>query len=82
MLYMVRKAFVVTKNCPYCKVVKDTIRKKRLDIEIIDADTPKGFEFAERHKIMAVPQCVLIIQDGGRERVKFCTDKEAEELLR
>ena len=78
----VRKAFVVSKDCPYCKVVKERIRKKRLDIEIIDADSPEGFAFAERHNIMAVPQCVLIIQEGGREKVKLCTDKEAEQLLR
>ena len=78
----VRKAFVVTKNCPYCQTVKERIRQKGLNIEIIDADTPEGYEFAEKYDIQAVPTCVVITMRGRKETVRFCSDQEVDKLLR
>jgi len=78
----VRKAFVVSRDCPYCQTVKERIKQKGLNIEIIDADSPKGYAFAEKHNIQAVPTCVVITRHGRKETVRFCSDKEVDKLLR
>lgn len=76
------KAIVVTNECPYCNVLKQRLKQKRLlsKVKIINANTKKGREFAEQHSIMSVPECVVISKNG--KQVRVCSPKEFERVLR
>ena len=74
------RKIVVTDSCPVCADVKKWIAEDdNLDIELINASTPSGLEFAKQHGITEVPECVIINEDGSQ--VKVCSKDEFKSLL-
>jgi len=75
------KAVVVTDTCPYCEVVKKTLEQEGLldKVKIINASTKEGFDFARKHGILAVPECVIIGEDGN---VRSCSEGEFKQMLK
>jgi predicted thioredoxin/glutaredoxin len=75
------KAIVVTDTCPICADVKEHLQKKGLTgkVRLINASTPEGLEFAKKHNITGVPECVLVNKDGTQ--VKVCNRDEFDKLL-
>lgn len=73
------KAVIVSDQCPYCTSLKTHLKRHNLfdKIKLINIDTKEGFEFAKKHNIMQVPECVII--EG--ETVKQCSEEEFKKLL-
>lgn len=74
------KAIVVSDRCPHCEVLKSELRSRGIldKVKVINVDTPEGFKFAVDNKIMAIPECIVICEDG---KCTPCTSKEYRELL-
>ena len=75
-----KKVVVVSDTCPHCQEIKDYIKEKGLDVQMINVSTPEGLQFAKDHNIMAVPECVIVEGKDGQQ-VKVCTKEEFEKLL-
>ena len=76
------KAIVVSDSCSHCDEVKDYLKGKGLTkkVKLIQYETPEGRKFCTKHKIRAVPECVVITDEKGK-KVRVCTPKEFKKLL-
>ena len=76
-----RKAIVVHDRCNICEYVKSILKEKGIDVDFIDAGTKEGKEYADKHKIAAVPTCLVITPAEEAANVRECTVDEFRELL-
>ena len=63
---------IVADKCSPCDYIKDVLKERGVDVKIIDASTDEGFEFITKHKITAVPTCVI----RDKEKIRECSDDE------
>lgn len=75
------KAVVVSETCPYCESLLKFLKDRGLaeKVQVINASTQEGLDFAVKHGIRAVPECVVITGNG--EKVRVCSKGEFEQLL-
>jgi predicted thioredoxin/glutaredoxin len=75
------KALVVSDSCPHCHTMQEYLSRKGLmsKVKVINFGTEEGRKFCVDHNISAVPECVVIEQDG--KEVRVCSPKEFEALL-
>jgi predicted thioredoxin/glutaredoxin len=74
-------AIITTDTCPHCATMKKYLKDSGLmdKVKVINASTPEGLEFAMKHGIKAVPECVVIRKNG--EEVRVCTQDEFMKVL-
>lgn len=75
------KALILTDTCPHCAEVKKALADRGLidKVQIINASTKEGLDFAMSHGIRSVPECVIITKKG--EQVRVCTEQEFIKVL-
>lgn len=75
------KALVVSESCPHCHTMQNYLTKKGLmnKVKVIKFESEEGRKFCVEHNINAVPECVVIHQNG--KDVRVCSPKEFETLL-
>lgn len=78
------KVIVVAPNCPACDAMEQILREKGVlkDYKVVDASTAEGVDFAKRLGIMAVPDCVVIVEEKDGVKARRCTQEEFEDILR
>ncbi|MCJ7632852.1 thioredoxin domain-containing protein [Candidatus Bathyarchaeota archaeon] len=76
-----RKVLLVSNQCPFCKVIMKKIREKKLPIDIVNVETKEGKSLVAKYGVKSVPECMVLIQEGNGEQVRFCNGKEAKELV-
>lgn len=76
-----KKRVIVSDHCPVCREIKSFVQEKGLEdkVELVDVNTPEGHKFAVDNGITAVPECVIVAEDGKMTRV--CNREEFEKLL-
>ena len=75
------KALVVSDSCPHCEDIKEFLQKKKLlnKVRLIRYESDEGKEFCKKNNIRAVPECVVLKQDG--KEVRVCSEQEFQKLI-
>lgn len=76
-----RTQLVVQDGCPVCAFVKEALEKSGVEVEIVNASTKEGFEFAKAQGIKTIPACLIVEPGEDGEKTRPCTDAEYKELL-
>lgn len=75
------KALIVSDSCPHCENIKEMLQKKNLldKVQIIRFESEEGRDFCKKNNIRAVPECVILKQDG--KEVRVCSEQEFQKLV-
>lgn len=76
-----KRRLVIQEGCPVCAYVKGIIAEKKIDIEIVDASTKEGFDWAKEHGIEKIPMCVIVEPSEEEEKIRECSIAEFKDLL-
>lgn len=76
-----RKVIVVQDDCPFCNFIKKEFEAKGVDVDIVDSSTKEGSEWADRHDVGVIPQCLLVTKGEDGETSRVCTPEEFDALF-
>ena len=74
---MPNKTLIVSDSCPHCQDLKDKIREKGLDVRVVAFDSEEGAKIVKEHNITAVPECVILTDEG---HLRKCSEDEFRNL--
>ena len=76
-----RTQLVVQDGCPVCEFVEQALKASGVEVEIVNASTKEGFDFAKAQGIKTIPACLVVEPGEDGEKTRLCTDAEYKELL-
>lgn len=76
-------AILVSDSCLACKRLLDVLEKKGTlsNYRVVDVHSSEGLELAKALGVTAIPECVVVKQEGSGQVARRCTDEETKAIL-